>query len=387
MSTSTKQHPCLAYYTSSSPLPLLPNEGMILSTGNPLHFISPTTDENNAVTSLFSSNWGNGNVQSTNWYASGDLELDQFLLEQQQQQQQQKSNNNNPSAQKTYDACALEFEFRCLPNDNEAGTTTPSGSSSSHAKVSFTYNFASEEYYQLNDNAAYSDAFAFFLNGQNIATLPTTAAAAGEDQDSHNKSYVGMDTINKNTNEEYFIDNDEIVPGVATSGGVQYPYLEADGLTVQLSASGTVDTIATIVDISSGSSTTTTASNTKGSESGWNTMKIVIADVGDRMLDSWIVLQGGSFKCRQEMIVMEEEEGEEIIMVSSLVVEKVALLLHSLPACKKIQYKMSLLESDSWLASYHYLLSFVVVASRYVHTFLDRRYCTYRTAIGGQIMV
>ena len=43
-----------------------------------------------------------------------------------------------------------------------------------------------------------------------------------------------------------------------------YPKLEADGLTVKLVAKGVVE----------------------DSES-WNSMKLVVADVGDRLLDSW----------------------------------------------------------------------------------------------------
>ena len=31
---------------------------------------------------------------------------------------------------------------------------------------------------------------------------------------------------------------------------------------------------------------------------GWNNVKLVIADVADRILDSWVLIEAGSFVCR-----------------------------------------------------------------------------------------
>jgi hypothetical protein len=56
----------------------------------------------------------------------------------------------------TYDACILEFDFVAAAADT----------------ISFQYVFSSEEYDEWV-NTAYNDVFAFVLNGQNIALLPS----------------------------------------------------------------------------------------------------------------------------------------------------------------------------------------------------------------------
>ena len=216
-------HECLKRFTNGYDLgthdnkPLVPNSGLILSNGNPYTFSS------------------GGGVQSDDssksWYKEGDYNLTALLQQ------------TNPYAY-TMDACKVQFEFRCVGDSNQS------------VRLSFNYMFGSEEYYEY-DNSPYTDSFAFFLDGKNMAKLPD-----GE-------TGVGITTVNSNVNNKYFIGNDVSDPLV----GVQYPQIEADGFTTQLTAEGIV----------------------KLNE--WASMKIVIADVGDRWIDSWVLIEGGSLSC------------------------------------------------------------------------------------------
>lgn len=110
-------------------------------------------------------------------------------------------------------------------------------------------------YLSLHHFAAFNDAFAFFLNGENIALLPD-----GETQ-------VTINNVNHFVNTEYFIGND-----ISEEAGIQYPKIEADGFTTHLVAEGKP-------------------------VNGWNTIKLVVADVADRILDSYVLLEAGSFTC------------------------------------------------------------------------------------------
>ena len=235
------------------------DNGLLLSTGNPVHF-----SEEQIV----------GFSQSTNWGTDGDLDL------------------SNAVKRETYDACSIEFQFRCLASSS-------SSSSSVESKVSMSYQYASEEYYEPS---SYSDTFAIYLNqinndGQvqlpnnnddtnnnNIATL---MEAYGE------STPVGVMTVNKYIHSLLYTDNDIGSSSSSSSSSPPFPKVQADGLTIQMIASGIVDSI-----IPSESNT----------EEGWNRIKFVVADVGDRMLDSWLLLGGGSFKC--EAII--EKDADEL---------------------------------------------------------------------------
>jgi len=254
---------CITKYTNGhtiTPLlekPILYDDGIILSTGNPYHFVTSPTTADGGGGGEVDNNWGN--VKSTNNNSPGDTQLMDLL-----------GGNVN-----TYDACYIEFEFICLaPPSSSSSSSSSNNTKKGQAKVSFSYNFASEEYYEASTE--YTDAFAFFLNGENIALIPSNE---------EEKEWAGIQTINQNINSELFIGND--INGI---DGVQYPLIEADGLTVQLIASGTVD-VSDVSDEENG---------LDKEEEIWNTIKIVIADVGDNMLDSWLLLGANSFRC--EMI-------------------------------------------------------------------------------------
>lgn len=89
----------------------------------------------------------------------------------------------------TFDAATLTFQF------------IPSGTS-----IQFQYIFGSEEYNEFV-GSPFDDVFAFFLQGINIALVPGTATP------------VSINTVNGDTNPDYFTDNN--------GGGL---FLQYDGL-------------------------------------------------------------------------------------------------------------------------------------------------------------
>ena len=134
----------------------------------------------------------------------------------------------------TYDATVLEFDF------------IPTGDS-----MYVQYVFGSDEYNEWV--GSYNDAFAFFLDGTNIALVPGTATP------------VGVGTVNNLTHTIYYHNNDT----------PPYPFdIEADGLTTILVAKAAVTTNVT------------------------HHIKLAIADNNDHNLDSWVFLKTASFSTR-----------------------------------------------------------------------------------------
>lgn len=134
----------------------------------------------------------------------------------------------------TYDATSLSFDF--VPTYNT---------------ISFQYVFASDEYDEYV-GSEFNDSFAFFLNGTNVALIPGTS------------TYVSINTVNLDSNSSYFIDNDP-------DDGSCHLNTEMHGLTTVLTVNAAV---------------------TPGVN---NTIKMVIADVGDCNLDSNVFIQSNSF--------------------------------------------------------------------------------------------
>ncbi len=132
----------------------------------------------------------------------------------------------------TNDSNILQFDFV---------TTTSS--------LYFKYVFASEEYNEYT--SSYSDVFGFFVNGTNIAVLPSTTTP------------VSANTVNLSSNNAYYVNND-FRPGPFD---IQY-----DGFTKVLTAGMSGLTIGTTY-----------------------TLKLGIADVGDSSLDSGVFIESGSF--------------------------------------------------------------------------------------------
>nr|WP_321498015.1 choice-of-anchor L domain-containing protein [uncultured Methanolobus sp.] len=135
----------------------------------------------------------------------------------------------------THDAIILEIDF------------IPEGS-----QLEFNYVFGSEEYNEYVDSE-FNDVFGFFLNGQNVALIPGT------------NEPVAINNINLNKSSAYYNNNDfdELDP---------IPYdIELDGFTSVLTATGQV----TPMEV--------------------NTIKIAIADAGDHILDSAVLIEANSF--------------------------------------------------------------------------------------------
>lgn len=209
------------------PIPLVPDKGIILSSGRPEDFNGQDSDKQ---TTQFT-------VSST------DQDLQSYV------------------SHSVFDACWISFKFRCT-------------STAYVPTVSFNYVFGSEEYYEYV-NSDFNDAFAFFLNGQNIARIPTTETAT---------DIVSINNVNYDVNTKYFNGNDPGFnpkgngPGYDPTGVLTktwYPTIEADGFTTKLTAYGKPHT----------------------NQGEWNTIKLVVADVGDAILDSWVLLESGTFSC------------------------------------------------------------------------------------------
>ena len=213
---------------------IVPNVGIILSSGNPISFNwNDKDDETKAIS----------NSSMTTHPLVKDLRND--------------VNTQSGRSNSFYDACAISFKFRCTTD-----AYVPA--------VSFKYVFGAEEYYEYVDSA-FNDAFGFYLNQQNIALLPTTTT---------NSRIVSINNVNYNENKQYFHGND---PGLgwqtekpdAPFSEVVYPRIEADGFTDILTATGSPNSNPLV----------------------WNNMTLVVADVGDAILDSWVVLESSSFTC------------------------------------------------------------------------------------------
>jgi hypothetical protein len=124
----------------------------------------------------------------------------------------------------TYDASSLSFDV--IPVSSE---------------LDFNYVFSSEEY-QLYVSGQYNDAFAFFVNGSNIALLPSGQP-------------VTIHTVNASTNPSYFVLNE-------TAGTALWNACSMNGMTTVLTSKAAV---------------------TPGVA---NHIKLVIADGGDPYMDS-----------------------------------------------------------------------------------------------------
>ena len=170
----------------------------------------------------------------------------------------------------TFDAASLEFDLE-VPPDITA--------------ISFRYVFGSEEYNEFT-GSSFNDVFAFFVNGENVATVPDPDDPGGRIPASINNVNHGKDGVEE-TNPQLFINNDPydgnlvtvnpedppgpgigFDPSAADQGDEPFPF-EMDGFTVPLEITAPVNP----------------------GES--NDVKIAIADVNDPIYDSWVVVAAG----------------------------------------------------------------------------------------------
>ncbi|MFW5761487.1 MAG: choice-of-anchor L domain-containing protein [Cyclobacteriaceae bacterium] len=178
---------------------------------------------------------------------------------------------NGITSGKTFDAAVLEFDF----------VTTSEN-------LSFRYVFGSEEY-QEYVGSKYNDVFAFFINGPglsnvNLARIPGT------------ETPITINNVNHKKNKKYYRDNDfkniydRFVWDARTDKVVENKYfgktktmpayhLQYDGFTTLLTA------------------------QCKVIPGEIYHIKLAVADVSDGILDSGVLLQGGSFQSYGEEVV------------------------------------------------------------------------------------
>jgi hypothetical protein len=153
--------------------------------------------------------------------------------------------------QPTHDAAVLEFQFQ-IGDGSQPGT------------VYMNYIFGSDEYINYV-GAQYNDVFAFFVDGVNIALVPSTTDA------------VSIANINPTKNSGYYRNNVPNTNGYPVDAALGTKFA-ADGLTTVLRASKVIGP-------------------------GVHTMKFAIADTADGLEDSAIFLQGGSFSNTAKYLV------------------------------------------------------------------------------------
>lgn len=147
----------------------------------------------------------------------------------------------------TYDASILEFDF--VPKFNSIG---------------FTYTFGSEEYLEWV-GSPYNDVFGLFIDGANIALIPGTGVP------------VSINNVNNASYSSFYVDNPV---------GLNYYNVQPDGMTTAISVSRMIEPDVT------------------------HHISFEIADAGDYILDSWVLLEAGSFHSVQcttffEVIIVE----------------------------------------------------------------------------------
>jgi hypothetical protein len=148
----------------------------------------------------------------------------------------------NNTANGSYDAAVLEFDFT-------ANSDT----------IKFEYVFGSEEYLEWV-NSSFNDAFAFIITGISVPMPPTNVALIPSPPAPPNTP-VTINNVNDVSYPQYYFNN-EIPPGVS---------LQYDGFTKVLTA---------IVAVQCGQT---------------YHIKLVVADIGDQILDSGVFLKAGSF--------------------------------------------------------------------------------------------
>ncbi|HEY8365544.1 MAG TPA: OmpA family protein [Bacteroidia bacterium] len=158
----------------------------------------------------------------------------------------------------TYDAVVLEFDF--VPVSEW---------------ISFRYVFASEEYLEYV-NKGYNDVFGFFLSGPGIEKPINMALVPGT------RDVVSVNSINNVQNPNFYIDNgstsDTKTQKVVNKSKIVEPSIEWDGFTRVLTVRQKVEPHQTYH------------------------IKLAIADVGDRLVDSGVYLEGKSFKAEGRII-------------------------------------------------------------------------------------
>jgi len=148
----------------------------------------------------------------------------------------------------TYDATILEFDFTC-PDPTV---------------VSFQYVFASEEYNEWV-GSEFNDVFGFFLNGNNVAVVPADCGNPG-------------------------------IPVAINNVDCQNPYNPPNGPNCDCYRNNALPDGGGLIDTEMDGLTQTFYA-TAQLQPGTNHMKFAIADAGDHVLDSNVMIHCQSFAC------------------------------------------------------------------------------------------
>lgn len=194
------------------------SDGIVLSSGSINHIVGPNMSDRATMNNM----------------RFGDDELDALI-----------------PGHRTFDAAVLEFDFECTRIQ----------------EISFQYVFSSEEYNEYI-GSSFNDIFGFFVNGVNIACIPSTTIPVAI-----NNLNCGKPCMSEDNYCALFKSNDP------NDGGVLYD-TEADGFTVALTATAVVNP-------------------------GINHIKLAIADAGDRSLDSHVLIKSESFICAPPGIIVD----------------------------------------------------------------------------------
>lgn len=194
--------------------------GILMTTGN-AHDV-PGVNNNGELPETQGSKVMNAEDISTDLGREGDSDLDGI------------------AGYTTFDAAVLEFTFQF-------------GDGSVGGDLYFDFVFASEEYVNFIDSQ-YNDAFGFFVDGENIALVPSTDTA------------VTVNNVNTVENPGYYRNNVENTDGI----------LNLD------------------LDLSFDGLTTVMAARMLGLTPGTHSLKLAIADASDGLLDSGVFIQAGT---------------------------------------------------------------------------------------------
>jgi hypothetical protein len=210
-------------------------DGIVLSTGTVNNVLGPPDDKGNQGTNVF--------INGTAFPGDTDIDIEFF--------------GGQPVS---INAAVLEFEFMCPPS-------TSTG-------FSFQYVFGSEEYNEFVDTP-FNDAFAFFLNGKDIALLP-------------NGDPVSIDTVNCG---RFKADGSGDFDTTRTEDFCQELFVDNTAI-----GNDGLPTGATKADTRFDAFTRPIFTN-ESPPVGFNRLKIVVADVGDPFFDSAVLLAGNSLVC------------------------------------------------------------------------------------------
>jgi len=152
----------------------------------------------------------------------------------------------------TEDATILEFDF--IPSKNT---------------FSFDYVFSSDEYNEYV-NSRYNDVFGFFLNGKNIALIPNTDIP------------VAINNVNNGMNSQYYRDN-------------EYDYVNDPQIMTEMDGLTTVLTVTAAVQV--------------GQK---HTIRMSIADAGDKVLDSNVFIKGSSFTSVESDVIQFSQATQQV---------------------------------------------------------------------------